>query len=105
MRVKFVISAVILLAIVVCLPDGSQAYVGPPYFGPNQSMGEHPWQDSQSPPEDDNNTPEISSRITIVFGPARAIILRVPWTKSRVEMARQAPGEFGIRHGTKTGND
>ena len=68
MRVKFVISALILLAIVVCLPDESEAYVGPPYFGPDGYPGEHPWQDSESPPDDDKDGLDVTPRIVIIGG-------------------------------------
>ena len=49
MQVKFVISALILLAVVVCLPDESEAYVGPPYADGLGTAGEHPWQHEDSP--------------------------------------------------------
>ena len=70
MRVKFVISALILLAIVVCLPGENQAYVGPPYFDPDGYAGEHPWQHADSPdPGDTLNQPTARIKAHIVVFP------------------------------------
>ncbi len=65
MRVKFAISALILLAIVACLPDNGQAYIGPPYLDPEGYPSEHPWQHEDSPgPGDSLNYP--TARVVIV---------------------------------------
>ena len=84
MRVKFVISALILLAIVVCLPHGSEAYVGPPYGDNLGTAGEHPWQHDDSPgPGDTLNHP--TTRIT-----AHIVVFRVGINTVAIQLIQQA---------------
>jgi hypothetical protein len=76
MRVKFVISALILLAIAACLPGNGQAYVGPPYLDPEGYPSEHPWQHEDSPgPGDTLNYPTASVVIVPIGMSAVAIRL------------------------------
>ena len=105
MQVKFVISALILLAVVVCLPGESDAYVGPPYADGLGTAGEHPWQDSESPPDGDKDGLEVTPRIVIIGGLAKAIVIRTSWIRWTVEVTRQAPEKIGSRRPTKKGND
>jgi hypothetical protein len=84
MRVKFVISALILLAVVVCLPRENQAYVGPPYFDPDGYAGEHPWQHDGSPgPGDSLN--HLTARIK-----AHIVVFPVGINTMAIQLIREA---------------
>lgn len=103
MKIKVIISALILIAIVICLPNRNQAYVGPPYFDRLGHPDEHPWQDVQSPVDDDILPQQISSGSVIVIISTKMIVIRASQIKSK--MIRQAPKKIEIGNPTTEGND
>jgi hypothetical protein len=103
MKVKVVIFALVLIAIVICLPNRNQAYVGPPYFDRLGHPDEHPWQDVQSPVDDDIVPQQISSGSVIVVISTKIIVIRASQIKS--EMIRQTPKKIEIGNPSTEGND
>lgn len=102
MKVKVVIFALVLIAIVICLPNRNQAYVGPPYFDRLGYPDEHPWQESDSPPIDaDIITPAISSAIWVIGPPTKIIIIRVPQVKPEVRRPNKAASRIDLGCSTK----
>ena len=102
MKVKVVIFALVLIAIVICLPNRNQAYMGPPYFDRFNRVDEHPWQESDSPPMDyDIITPEISSAIWIFGPPPKMIIIRVTQVKPEVRRPNKAASRIDRGCSTK----
>lgn len=60
MKVEAILFGLILIGILFCLPNHSQACVGPPYFDPLGYPSEHPWQHNDSPgPEDNLDCPTV----------------------------------------------
>jgi hypothetical protein len=80
MRQRAVIAGLVLLTIVFCLASQSQAT----YYNRrnirhfDQVVGEHPWQESGVPINDDTDSKLTISRIFIVIGSARIIIIKNP---------------------------
>jgi len=103
MKIKAVIFTLILIAIVISLPNGNQAYVGPPYFDRYTRPDEHPWQDVQYPVDDDILPQQISSGSVIVVISTKMIVIRASQIKSK--MVRQAPKKIEIGNPTTEGND
>ena len=102
MKIKVGIFALILIAIVICLPNRNQAYVGPPYCDRFNRLDEHPWQESDSPPiDDDIITPEKSSVIWIIGPPTKIIIIRVSQVKPEVRRPNKAASRIDRGCSTK----
>ena len=102
MKVKVIIFALVLIAIVICLPNHNQAYVGPPYFDRLTHPDEHPWQESDSPPiDDDIITPENSFVIWIIGPPTKIIIIRVSQVKPEVRRPNKAASRIDRGCSTK----
>ncbi len=83
MRVKLILSGLIVTAFLFCLISYSQAAVDP--WWQNRYPGEHPWQESDSPPMDGETTISGSSSVIwIIDVPTRIIMIRVSEVKPEV---------------------
>jgi hypothetical protein len=84
MKGKLIPSVLILITFLFCLINLSQARMAP--WADPRYPSEHPWQDSDSPPRDDNTiTPERSPGIWIFGVPTKIIILRISQVKPEVK--------------------
>jgi len=103
-KVKMSIFALILIAVLICLPKHSQA-LNSPYLDWIGYPGEHPWQDQEPPPVDDIMTSAISSEIVIIAIPTKMIMIRPSLIKSKLEKSGQALKKIEFGRPTKKGND
>ena len=100
MKVKVILSGLILIAFLFCLINHSQAAMDP--WWQNRYPGEHPWQESDSPPIDDHIiAPETSSAIWIIGVPTKIIIIKVAQVKSEVKKLNKAASRIDLECSTK----
>jgi hypothetical protein len=100
MKVKAILLGIILIVFLFCLVNSSQALSDP--FWENRNAGEHPWQESDFPPPDDDIvTPENSSAIWIIDVPTKIILIRVTQTKCDVRGATKAASRMNVECSTK----
>jgi hypothetical protein len=91
MRVKFAISALILLAVFFCVPVNGQAYVGPPYVDPDGYPREHPWQHEDSPGTEDTLDYPTARVVVVSFG-INAVAIQL------IQQANSIKGAGGCPH-------
>jgi hypothetical protein len=103
-KVKMSIFALILIAVLICMPKHGQA-LNSPYLDGIGYPGEHPWQDQEPPPSDGIVTSAINSGIVIIVIPTKMIMIRPLLIKSKLEKSNQTLKKMEFGRPTQKGND